>query len=708
MRDNKHTEVLKVDGMTCANCALGIRKHLEKNGVQEVAINFITSEASFAKDSKNTSNKVIQLINEIGYKAQSISINKKEEKLSSLEKKFIFTLFFTLPLFSHMFLPKDFFLQNALVQFALCLPVFIVGLTYFGKSALSSLKSRLPNMDVLIMMGSSAAFFYSIYGLTLSINGHPNAHNFLFFETTATIITLVLLGNVLEYRSVKQTTTAIAELSAIQIGIAKKEVNGEILETPFDQVKVNDILIINEGDKIPVDGVLVWGSALIDESMLTGESSPLNKEAESNVIGGTIVTSGSIKIKATSVGKNTLLSQIIELVKNAEENKPNIQSMGDNVSGVFVPVVLVIAIITYFFSSLLIAYYNVDAPISDPLLRAIAVLVISCPCAMGLATPTAVMVGIGRAAKKGILLKGGGTLEKLASIKKIVFDKTGTLTTGDFSVKNINILEGEEQYVKSVIFNLEKHSSHPIAVSLMKNLKSEAEVFELEGVKEEKGIGISAKIGNDIFQIGSSRLLQNTEEHDLFLLKNNKVIATIDIEDELKSDIKKVLLQVKDFNINSVLLSGDKRKKCENLNEKLHFSEVYTEQLPHQKLEKIEELVTKTPTAMFGDGINDAPALARATVGISIGNATQVAIQSADVILLDKTRLHQLPKALQVARHTLLTIKQNLFWAFAYNIVAIPIAALGFLNPMWGALFMAFSDVVVIGNSVRLKYKKIF
>ena len=702
MSKKKHTEILKIDGMTCANCALGIRKHLEKNGVQEVAVNFITSEASFAQDSKNTSNKIIQLINELGYQAQTISLNKKEKTLSSLEKKFIFTLFFTLPLFSHMFLPKVLFLQDALVQFVLCLPVFIVGLMYFGKSALSSLRSRLPNMDVLIMMGSSAAFLYSIYGWLL-FYGTSQVHNFLFFETTATIITLVLLGNVLEHRSVKQTTTAIAELSEIQIGVAKIEINGEISEIPFDQIRVNDILIVNTGDKIPVDGILVWGEALIDESMLTGESIPINKEVKSNVIGGTIVTSGSVKIKANSVGKDMLLSQIIELVKNAEENKPNIQSMGDKVSAIFVPIVFGISVLTFFISHV---YFAIS--MQDALLRAIAVLVISCPCAMGLATPTAVMVGIGRAAKKGILLKGGGTLEKLASIKKIVFDKTGTLTTGDFSVKNINILEGEEQYVKSIIFNLEKHSSHPIAVSLMKNLKSEAEVFELEGVKEEKGIGISAKIGNDIFQIGSSRLLQNTEEHDLFLLKNNKVIATIDIEDELKSDIKKVLLQVKDFNINSVLLSGDKRKKCENLNEKLHFSEVYTEQLPHQKLEKIEELVTKTPTAMFGDGINDAPALARATVGISIGNATQVAIQSADVILLDKTRLHQLPKALQVARHTLLTIKQNLFWAFAYNIVAIPIAALGFLNPMWGALFMAFSDVVVIGNSVRLKYKKIF
>ncbi len=497
MSKKKHTEILKIDGMTCANCALGIRKHLEKNGVQEVAVNFITSEASFAQDSKNTSNKIIQLINELGYQAQTISLNKKEKTLSSLEKKFIFTLFFTLPLFSHMFLPKVLFLQDALVQFVLCLPVFIVGLMYFGKSALSSLRSRLPNMDVLIMMGSSAAFLYSIYGWLL-FYGTSQVHNFLFFETTATIITLVLLGNVLEHRSVKQTTTAIAELSEIQIGVAKIEINGEISEIPFDQIRVNDILIVNTGDKIPVDGILVWGEALIDESMLTGESIPINKEVKSNVIGGTIVTSGSVKIKANSVGKDMLLSQIIELVKNAEENKPNIQSMGDKVSAIFVPIVFGISVLTFFISHV---YFAIS--MQDALLRAIAVLVISCPCAMGLATPTAVMVGIGRAAKKGILLKGVGTLEKLASIKRIVFDKTGTLTTGDFSVKKINILEGEEQYVKSIIFNLEKHSSHPIAVSLVKNLESEVEVFELEEVKEEKGLEIQAKLGNDIFQIGS-------------------------------------------------------------------------------------------------------------------------------------------------------------------------------------------------------------
>jgi Cu+-exporting ATPase len=602
-----------------------------------------------------------------------------------------------------MFLPKENFLQNAFVQFFLCLPVFFVGVWHFGKSAYSSLKTGLPNMDVLILIGSSAAFFYSIYGWVL-FYGTEQSHHYLFFETTATIITLVLLGNVLEHRSVKQTTTAIRELSEIKTGLAKREVNGEIEETAFDEIKVNDILIVNMGDKIPVDGKVVWGTALIDESMLTGESIPVTKELDETVIGGTIVKSGSIKMRATSVGDDTLLSQIIELVKNAEDNKPDIQSLGDKVSGIFVPIVLLIAILTFF-----ISHYVFGVLLTDAFLRSIAVLVISCPCAMGLATPTAVMVGIGRAAKKGILLKGGGTLEKLASVKSIVFDKTGTLTTGEFSIKQIKVVEGEEMFVKSIIYNLEKHSSHPIAQSLVNGLQEEAKSLEFEKIKEEKGIGISAIYKGDKYQIGSGRLLkENNNEYDLYLLKNNKVIAFIDIEDELKKDAKTVIEKVREIGIQPILLSGDKAKKCADLSEKLNFLEVYSEQLPNEKLEKIKQLVNKNPTAMFGDGINDAPALAQATVGISISNATQVAIQSADVILLNKNELSQLPKALQVARHTLLTIKQNLFWAFAYNIVAIPIAAMGFLNPMWGALFMAFSDVIVIGNSIRLKYKKIF
>ena len=399
MNDKEHKEILKIEGMTCANCALGIKKHLDKKGVKKVHVNFTTNNASFSTDNQFSYKDVIGLINEIGYKAKKESNEIEKTGLSSLEKKFFFTLIFTLPLFSHMFLPKVLFLQNILVQFVLCLPVFLVGLLYFGKSAFRSLKSGLPNMDVLILMGSSAAFFYSIYGWIL-FYGTEQSHDYLFFETTATIITLVLLGNVLEHRSVKQTTTAIQELSAIKLGIAKKEEDGEIKELPFDEIVVNDILIVNEGDKIPVDGAVIWGSALIDESMLTGESIPLNKEVGDNIIGGTILNVGSIKMIATSVGDEMLISQIIELVKNAEDNKPDIQRLGDKVSGVFVPMVLLISILTFF-----ISHYGFGISGTKAFLRAIAVLVISCPCAMGLATPTAVMVGIGRAAKKGIFLK---------------------------------------------------------------------------------------------------------------------------------------------------------------------------------------------------------------------------------------------------------------------------------------------------------------
>ena len=344
-----------------------------------------------------------ELIQDIGYKAKKRSELESDLNFSTIEKKFFWTLPFTIPLFSHMFLPKDNILHNVFLQFFLCLPVFIIGLFHFGKSAYKSLKLGLPNMDVLILMGSSAAFFYSIYGWTLYY-GTEQAHHYLFFETTATIITLVLLGNVLEHRSVRQTTTAIRELSAIKKGLAKKEVDNQIQEVSFDEVKVNDILIINTGDKIPIDGKVIWGSGLIDESMLTGESIPVNKVFEDNLIGGTILTSGTIKMQATSVGDDMLISQIIELVRNAEENKPKIQRLGDKVSGIFVPMVLFTAILTYFFSSYLISYFSIEVIIKDPFLRAISVLVISCPCAMGLATPTAVMVGIGRAAKRSVHL----------------------------------------------------------------------------------------------------------------------------------------------------------------------------------------------------------------------------------------------------------------------------------------------------------------
>jgi len=691
---------LDVEGMSCANCAAGIKKHLENKGLQDVNVNFSTGEASWGSSKKLDKAKVKNIITELGYTIKTKT--KDEEKdLSLVEKYFYFTLIFTLPLFSHMFFSENSFIQNPVLQFFLCLPVYIVGIKYFGKSAWGSLKTGIPNMDVLIFIGSTAAFVYSIYGWVLF--GSEHAHNYLFFETTATIITLVLLGNVLEHKSVKKTTSAIGDLSKIQEVIAKKETPNGIVEIPFDKIKTNDILIINNGDKIPTDGIIISGDCLIDESMITGESVAVTKSEGQEVIGGTIITDRNIKIKATKVGDDTLLSQIIELVKNAQNNKPNIQKLGDKVSAIFVPVVLTISILTFF-----IGHFYFGINMQDALLRSIAVLVISCPCAMGLATPTAVMVGIGRAAKNGILIKGGDTLEKLATIKNIVFDKTGTLTTGKFEVSDFTILEGDVEEIKNIIYNIEMHSSHPIAKSLCNAFKNHSTPLELSEIKEIKGESISAKIKEDSYQIGSSKIYKSDQKHDLYVLKNNNLIATLNITDQLKTNTTEVLNTIHNRGYNSVLLSGDKKEKCNSVATTLGITKVFSEQLPQDKISQIELLNKVENTAMLGDGINDAPALAKASIGISLGNATQVAIQTADVVLLNNEDLDQLPKALAVGKHTLLTIKQNLFWAFAYNLVAIPIAVSGLLNPMWGALFMAFSDVIVIGNSIRLRYKKIF
>ncbi|MDB9809195.1 cation-translocating P-type ATPase [Flavobacteriales bacterium] len=688
---------IQVDGMSCTNCAAGIKKHLINKGLGDVNVNFSTGEASCNIDTLHNQNDIENIIQKLGYSI--IKPNKEiKKRIAKVERYFYSTLIFTLPLFSHMFFPEGSFIQNPILQFFLCLPVYIIGVAYFGKSAWSSLKTGIPNMDVLIFIGSSAAFFYSIYGSFLL-----DSHDYLFFETTATIITLVLLGNVLEHKSVQKTTTAIGDLSSIQEVVAKIEVNGIIKEVNFDNIEVGDILIVNSGDKIPTDGIIVSGSAYIDESMITGESIPTNKNKNADVIGGTIITDGNVKIKASKVGNDTLLSQIIELVKNAQNNKPNIQKLGDQISAVFVPIVLSIAISTFF-----IGHYFFLLTMQEALLRGIAVLVISCPCAMGLATPTAVMVGIGRAAKNGILIKGGDSLEKLASIKSIVFDKTGTLTTGKFIVSNFNTINEDEQKIKNIIYNIEQHSSHPIAKSLCSAFKENSSPLELINIIEEKGVSISAKIDKNLYTIGSSNIHLSAERHDLFVLKNDRLIATLDISDELKTNTDLVLSSLNKTGYTTTLLSGDKKDKCDKLSKELGITKTFSEQLPQDKIAKIEELVNHYPTAMVGDGINDAPALAKATIGISLGNATQIAIQSADVVLLNNEDLKQLPQALQLGKHTLLTIKQNLFWAFSYNLVAIPIAFLGFLNPMWAALFMAFSDVIVIGNSIRLRFKKIF
>jgi Cu+-exporting ATPase len=712
MNQPTQNTTLHVEGMDCANCAAGITKSLQKKGMENVHVDFATGEATFFLKDKSKLQSAIDSITALGYKVVDSKYQKDNEgKLSPIEKRFYFTLPFTVVLFfSHMVFDHTFFLNQPLVQLILCIPVLIIGIIQFGRSAWGSLKIGVPNMDVLIFIGSTSAFIYSLAGMYLHGNTHQ-VHDYLFFETTATIITLVLLGNLFEHRSVKQTTTAIQELSALTVSSAKivslqfgKEVISEI---SYKDISVGAILQVNTGDKIPVDGEIVFGEASVDESMLTGESVPVEKIAGDKIIGGTIVVSGSMRMRAEAVGNETVLAKIIELVKKAQQAKPNIQRLGDKISSIFVPVVLGISIVTF-----CISFFVLGVSGQAALMRSIAVLVISCPCAMGLATPTAVMVGIGRAAKKGILIKGGNTLEEFAKIKNIVFDKTGTLTTGEFKIKTIQCLNNTaENEVKEILFSLEQHSSHPIARSITKELSETSSNKKFTTVTEEKGLGISAvDAENNQYKIGSYKIaaaFTQDDTHTIYVLKNNQLIATVDLEDALKEHVTETVEMLRQQGVRSIMLSGDNKKKCEDLAKKITINTVYSEQLPVQKLQLIEQLNNENSTAMVGDGVNDAPALAKATVGISLSNATQVAIQSAQIILLKNNDLSAVAEAYLISKHTLITIKQNLFWAFCYNVIAIPVAAMGLLSPMVGALSMAFSDVIVIGNSIRLKTKRL-
>ncbi len=697
---SKKKYVFKLEGMSCSNCALSIEKHLQKNNINEFNINFANSELSVAKSKKTTENRIIELIKDIGFKASPISQKKINKKISKIEILFAISLIFSLPLLAHMFLRHDHFLSKPILQLFLCIPVFLIGVYQFGISAIRSIKNRLPNMDVLIFLGSSSAFFYSVYGCFFS---KFSSTDFLFFETCATIITLVLLGNIIEKSSRKKTTSSIEKLKELNETIVKRLTKNNIEKVHFDQVKLGDILLFNSGERIIFDGVVADGQAEIDSSFITGESLTSLKKIGDTITAGSIIIDGNLKIKSEKVGEETTISKVIQLVKDAQNNKPKIQRIGDRVSNYFVQFVIITSIITF-----LINFYFLEIDKIESFLRSIAVLVISCPCAMGLATPTALMVGIGRAARNGVLIKGGDTIEKVCQIKKIIFDKTGTITTGKFKINKIDILDDNHQHINSIIYSLESHSSHPIAKSICKYLKSNSKLLKIENIEEVKGMGICGYYNNIKYKIGSSRLTKvDSSGYDIFLTANDKLIASISIKDELKSDVKQIVNHLKEIGIKCCLLSGDKKEKCVFVNKEISFNEIFFEKSPEEKLEVVKKSNMKLKTAMIGDGINDSPALSQSFVGISISNAANIAVDASDVILLNKNSIRSLKTLINISNKTLETIKQNLFWAFSYNIVAIPIAAMGLLNPMWAAFFMAFSDIVVIGNSLRLNLKKI-
>ena len=698
----------KVEGMTCANCALTINNYLEKKGMQNIKINPIDGDVTF-EELENTSKETLKKdIRDLGYEVVDDTkgtINTKQKFLSTQLGRFFFCLPFTLILMLHMLDPwiHLHWLMDPWIQLALCTPVYFIGMSFFGKSAYKSIRNGRPNMNVLITIGASSAFIYSLIGSMMGLGGE-----YLFYETAATIITLVFLGNYMEDASIQSTQRALKSLVKSQKLMANMIAFDDqhqevILPIENTQLKVGDLVLIRTGEQVPIDCKILWGEAHVNESLLTGESIPLHKKYKDTLFGGSIIESGQIKAQVTTKFDETVLSGILNMVKQAQGEKPPIQFLADKISGIFVPVVLVIALVTFTANFIYLGAFT------PAMMRSIAVLVIACPCAMGLATPAAIAVGLGRAARSGILFRNAKSLENFRTIKQVVFDKTGTLTTGLFTISAYKSDGIDESEFKSIVFSLEKYSNHPIAKCIASSFKTKDEI-RWKKIEEVKGVGMKSEDKNgNVYWAGSFKLATDqTDEsnHNVYVLKNNKLIGWIDLEDEIRTEAKDVIQYLQSKQIKTILLSGDRKDKCDYIAKLLGIDQVIAEQSPEQKLNVIADLNNKMPTAMVGDGINDAPALSKATIGISLSEASQIAIQSAQVVLMNHG-IKKLPLALGLGRHTYVTIKQNLFWAFFYNIIAIPIAAFGYLTPTFGALVMGLSDVVLAINSVKLFIKKV-
>lgn len=701
---------LKVEGMTCTNCALTVDKYLQSQGMQNVKVNFIGGDVSFDRPDDISTKDLSKGINGLGYHVvdhETDHTKQRKKILSNHLQRFWFCFVFTAPLMLHMIPGVHIHvLMHPYVQLGLTIPVFIVGMDFFGRSAIKSLWKGIPNMNVLIALGSVAAFGYSLYGTLIG-----RAEEFLFYETAATIITLVFLGNWMEDRSVETTQAALKKLAITQKSMANMiayddQHQEHVFPVESTSLKVGDLLLIKTGEQVPMDCKILWGEAQVNESIISGESVPVFKQMKDHLIGGSIIESGTVKTYVTAVGEDTVLSGILKMVREAQTEKPPVQQLADKISAIFVPAVVSIALIT-----VLANYFLAGHAFSTSLLRGIAVLVISCPCAMGLATPAAIAVGLGRAARNGILFKNAKSLEIFKSIKQVVFDKTGTLTTGHFTITGFSLQSSAitEEEFKRISFSLEKYSNHPIASAIARNWKTKDEI-RWSQMEEVKGLGMKAvdKEGNQYTAGSFKTAMQLTHDasHNVYIIRNNELLGWIDVADEIRPESKTVISALKAKGIRTILLSGDQKDKCEKTGKELGIDVIIAEQTPEQKLEQIAAFNAEAPTAMVGDGINDAPALAKATVGISLSDATQVAMQSAQVVLMNHG-LKNLPMALGLGKHTYITIKENLFWAFAYNIVAIPVAALGYLNPTFGALVMGLSDVVLAINSVRLNFKKV-
>ncbi|QIH77454.1 heavy metal translocating P-type ATPase [Macrococcoides canis] len=714
-----------ITGMTCAACSNRIEKVLNKQpGIQSATVNLSTEVATVDYYPGNMDESdIIARIKKLGYDATLKSeeqSDRKENELRRKKYKLILAALLSLPLLitmlTHLFgihLPHIF--MNPWFQFAFAFPVqFIIGWQFYT-GAYKSLSSGSANMDVLVALGTSAAFFYSLYESVKWMRGLTNDPH-LYFETSAVLITLILFGKYLEARAKSQTTNALSSLLNLQAKDARVIRDGKEQMISVDALQVGDHIIVKPGEKVPVDGVIVKGSSSVDESMLTGESIPVEKNTGDKVIGATMNKNGSFTMEATKVGKDTALQSIVKIVESAQGSKAPIQRMADVISGYFVPIVVGIAILTF-----IVWMLFVNQGFEASLVAAISVLVIACPCALGLATPTSIMVGTGRAAERGILFKGGEHLERTHEIDTIVLDKTGTVTKGEPEVTDFTGDERALQYLASS----EQSSEHPLASAIVKYAEEQAvslkDVAHFEAVP---GHGIHTQIeGTDIY-IGNRKLMQQynieTEsfEHDMQLFEKQgktammiayegKVQGIVAVQDTVKPSAKNAIDELKAMGIEVIMLTGDNQRTAQAIASEVGIEEVIAEVLPEDKADKVKALQAQgKKVAMVGDGVNDAPALALSDIGIAIGTGTEVAIEAADVTILGG-ELTLIPEAIKLSHATIRNVKQNLGFAFGYNIIGIPFAALGLLAPWIAGLAMALSSVSVVSNALRLKSVKI-
>ncbi|AMA73188.1 heavy metal translocating P-type ATPase [Aneurinibacillus thermoaerophilus] len=725
----------QIAGMTCAACANRIEKGLSKMpGVTEATVNFALETAHLEYLPAEVSiEDMVCKVEKLGYKAvpkqeDGQEENHRRQEINRQKRKFIISAILSFPLLwsmaghfsftSFIWMPE--WLMNPWVQFALATPIqFIIGAQFYI-GAYKALRNKSANMDVLVALGTSAAYFYSLYLTILSIGQAHHAPE-MYYETSAILITLILLGKLFEALAKGRTSKAIETLMGLRAKQALVIRNGQEMLVPVEEVIVGDMIVIKPGEKIPVDGEIIEGRSSIDESMLTGESVPVEKQVGANVFGATVNKNGVLKIRATKVGRETALAQIIKVVEEAQGSKAPIQRIADRISGIFVPIVVGIAVLVF----LIWYFWLVPGDFANALEKLIAVLVIACPCALGLATPTSIMAGSGRAAELGILFKGGEYLEIAHRVDTVVFDKTGTVTKGKPELTDVVAESIEEAEFLRLVGGTEKNSEHPLAEAMVVGIEEKgialpsAEQFEaipgygVRAVVEGKEVLIGTRklmetYGVDVKRVyGRMDVLEDEGKTAMLVAVDRKYAGLVAVADTVKETSREAVARLKRMNIDVMMITGDNERTAQAIAREVGIKQVRAEVLPEDKAEEVRNLQAQgKKVAMVGDGINDAPALAVADVGIAMGTGTDVAMEAGDITLM-RGDLNSIADAFVMSRKTMTNIKQNLFWALAYNSLGIPIAAAGFLAPWVAGAAMALSSVSVVLNALRLQKAKV-